>query len=139
MEAKAIILLSMYVSTHFIGSAALARISSPPVTGSTPAILTWNDFSRRGGSGACECDGRFHGNGEMIVALSTGWYAGGSRCGRKIKISAQNGRIAFAKVVDECDSNRGCDNNIVDGSDAVWRALGLDENLGRVPVTWSMA
>ncbi|CAI9105033.1 OLC1v1003862C1 [Oldenlandia corymbosa var. corymbosa] len=139
MASKVIILLSLYVSITFLGSSALAGISSPPVTGSTPAILTWNDFSSGGGSGACECDGRFHSNGEMIVALSTGWYAGGSRCGHRIQIRAQNGKRAFAKVVDECDSNHGCDDNIVDGSDAVWRALGLDENLGRVPVTWSMA
>ena len=48
----------------------------------------------------------------------------------------------MAKVVDECDSMRGCDqehayqppckNNIVDGSDAVWSALGLDKDIGVV-------
>lgn len=60
-----------------------------------------------------------------------------------------NGKSVRAKVVDECDSMNGCDedhafqrpcdNNIVDGSDAVWRALGLNTDLGRVSVTWSMA
>ena len=64
-----------------------------------------------------------------------------------IKITANNGRSVLAKVVDECDSLRGCDeehsdqppckNNIVNGSDAVWSALGLDTNLGEVDVTWS--
>ena len=50
--------------------------------------------------------------------------------------------------MDECDSMRGCDkehagqppckNNIVDGSDAVWEALGLNKDDGIVDVTWSM-
>ncbi|CAI9105037.1 OLC1v1003866C1 [Oldenlandia corymbosa var. corymbosa] len=123
---------------------------SPPVTGSTPAILTLNDFSVGGDGGApSECDESFHSNSERVVALSTGWYSNGARCGMTIRITAGNGRSTTAKVVDECDSMHGCDaehafqppcdNNIVDGSDAVWKALGLNENLGRVPVTWSMA
>jgi hypothetical protein len=44
-----------------------------------------------------------------------------------------------ARVVDECDSNHGCKDNIVDTSQAVWDALGLDSNIGEVPVTWSDA
>lgn len=66
-----------------------------------------------------------------------------------IRITVQNGRSVLAKVVDECDSMHGCDkehagqppcdNNIVDGSNAVWNALGLDINIGEVDVTWSMA
>jgi hypothetical protein len=53
----------------------------------------------------------------------------------------------YAKVVDECDSVEGCDedhnfeppcdNNIVDASPAVWDALGLDQNVGMVDITWS--
>ncbi|XP_030448062.1 kiwellin-like [Syzygium oleosum] len=123
---------------------------SPLVTSSTRATLTNNDFSRGGGSGVSECDGRFHKNSELIVALSTGWYAGGSRCGDRIKItSTKTGRSVMAKVVDECDSMNGCDgehdddlpcgNDIVDGSNAVWHALGLDIELGEEDVTWSMA
>lgn len=83
------------------------------------------------------------------MALSTGWYNGGSRCGKKIKITARNGRSVVAKVVDECDSVNGCDrehaglppcgNNIVDGSDGVWKALGLDIDVGEEPVSWSDA
>jgi hypothetical protein len=42
-----------------------------------------------------------------------------------------------AIVVDECDSNSGCKDNIVDASKAVWKALGLNSNIGVVPVTWS--
>ncbi|KAJ4725077.1 Kiwellin [Melia azedarach] len=123
---------------------------SPPVTSSTKAKLTNNDFSEGGDGGApSECDGKYHDNSELVVALSTGWYNGGSRCGKMIKITANNGRSVRAKVVDECDSMRGCDkehagqppcnNNIVDGSDAVWNALGLDKDIGIVDVTWSMA
>ncbi|CAI9099567.1 OLC1v1036411C2 [Oldenlandia corymbosa var. corymbosa] len=123
---------------------------SPPVTWSTSAILTLNDFSAGGdGGGPSECDNSYHDNNERVVALSTGWYDGGSRCWRMIRIRVSNGRSTTAKVVDECDSRHGCDaehayqnacdNNIVDGSHAVWKALGLNEDLGRVPITWSMA
>ncbi|KAK1301921.1 Ripening-related protein grip22 [Acorus calamus] len=123
---------------------------SPPVTSSTQALLTNNDFSAGGdGGGPSECDGSYHSNSERIVALSTGWYAGGSRCGKMIRITAQNGRSTTAKVVDECDSVHGCDsehafqgpcrNNIVDASNAVWATLGLNTDDGVVPITWTMA
>ncbi|OMO91535.1 Barwin-related endoglucanase [Corchorus olitorius] len=123
---------------------------SPPVTSSTTAKLTNNDFSEGGdGGGPSSCDGQYHSNSELIVALSTGWFSNGSRCGQMIRITASNGRSVTAKVVDECDSMQGCDeehayqppckNNIVDGSDAVWTALGLNKDVGIVDVTWSMA
>ncbi|KAF4398293.1 hypothetical protein G4B88_007572 [Cannabis sativa] len=102
-----------------------------------------------GGSGTCKSSGGDGGGpsecDERVVALSTGWYNDGSRCGKMIKIRATNGRTTTAKVVDECDSQNGCDdehagqppcrNNIVDGSNVVWNALGLDTNLGVVDVT----
>ncbi|CAI9105029.1 OLC1v1003858C1 [Oldenlandia corymbosa var. corymbosa] len=123
---------------------------SPPVNGSTPATLTLNDFSAgEDGGSQSECDQNYHSNSERLVALSTGWYSDGARCGRMIRITASNGRSTTAKVVGECDSRHGCDaarafeppcdNNVVDGSDGVWKALGLNEDLGRVQVTWSMA
>ncbi|CAI0452925.1 unnamed protein product [Linum tenue] len=123
---------------------------SPPVTSITKATLSLNEFGEGGSGGSpSQCDEKFHSDNEAVVALSTGWYDGGSRCGKKIKITAQNGRSVFATVVDQCDSVNGCDrehanlppcdNNIVDGSAAVWRALRLNQNLGRVPVTWAMA
>ncbi|KAL9381583.1 hypothetical protein Peur_027240 [Populus x canadensis] len=118
--------------------------SSPPPSGNCPLS------GERGEGGApSEFDERYHAKTERVVALSTGWYDGGSRCGRMIKITASNGKSVTAKVVDECDTLHGCDsehgflppceNNIVDGSDAVWEALGLNKDLGIVPVTWSMA
>ena len=111
--------------------------------------MTVNGFeSGQDGGGAAECDGQFHSNTELIAALSTGWYAGGSRCGKFIQVSA-NGRTVQAKIVDECDSTQGCDathagqppraNNIVDVSDAVWTALGISKSdplYGYTQVTW---
>ncbi|KAL6276150.1 hypothetical protein ACE6H2_019751 [Prunus campanulata] len=126
---------------------------SPPVASYTSAKLTLNDFSQGGeGGDRSECDNQFHDNNELVVALSTGWYDGGSRCGRMIVISASSattGRSVAAKVVDECDSVKGCDsehaglppcgNNVVDGSAGVWNALGLNKDLGVVDVSWIMA
>jgi len=107
----------------------------------TPAVMTLNGFQRGGsGGGPSECDGKYHDDRLMLAALSTGWYAGGARCFRKIRItSTQTGRAVLAQVVDECDTRRGGRDNIVDTSKAVWAALGLDTNVGEVPVTWSDA
>ncbi|KAG4395318.1 hypothetical protein AAZX31_20G186000 [Glycine max] len=115
----------------------------------TPAILTVNDFGPGGdGGGPSECDGTYHPLPQRVVALSTGWYNGGSRCGKMVRITARNGRTAVAKVVDECDSTQGCDQehanqspcktNIVDASENVWHDLGLNTDDGEVPVTWTM-
>ncbi|WOG87599.1 hypothetical protein DCAR_0206829 [Daucus carota subsp. sativus] len=123
---------------------------SPAVSASTAAVLTLNDFSQGGDRGAeSSCDEKFHESSELVVALSTGWFSGGSRCSREIRIDTSNGRSVVARVVDECDSVNGCDkehagqppceNNVVDGSAAVWDALGLDQELGRVDISWSMA
>jgi hypothetical protein len=102
-----------------------------------PATMTLNGFGPGEGEPA-ECDGQFHNDHEMLAALSTRLYAGGSRCQKMISItSTQNGRTVRARVVDECDSRHGCKDNIVDTSIAVWNALGLDTNIGEVPVTWS--
>ncbi|WVY96932.1 hypothetical protein V8G54_029083 [Vigna mungo] len=116
----------------------------------THAILTVNDFGPGGdGGGRSECDGNYHPLPQRVVALSTGWYNGGSRCGKKIRITARNGRSAVAKVVDECDSTQGCDKehanqspcktNIVDASKTVWNDLGLNTDDGEVAITWTMA
>uniref|UniRef100_A0ACD5ZMB0 Uncharacterized protein n=1 Tax=Avena sativa TaxID=4498 RepID=A0ACD5ZMB0_AVESA len=109
--------------------------------GGTPGIMTVNGFEKgEDGGGPAECDGKFHSDKDLIVALSTRWYAGGRRCHKPIRITSKhNGRTVVAKVVDECDSNHGCKDNVVDTSQAVWDALGLDSNIGVVPVTWSDA
>ncbi|XP_031502954.1 kiwellin-like [Nymphaea colorata] len=123
---------------------------SPPMSSSTDAILTVNNFSRGGdGGGPSECDGSYHDNTEQVVALSTGWFDHRRLCFQMIRITTDDGKSTTAKVVDECDSRNGCDpehagqqpcrNNIVDGSAAVWNALGLNTDDGEVHVTWSMA
>jgi hypothetical protein len=114
---------------------------SPGGGGGTPGIMTVNGFQKgEDGGGPAACDGKYHSDKDLIVALSTRWYAGGRRCHKPIRItSRQNGRTVVARVVDECDSNHGCKTNVVDTSEAVWKALGLDSNIGVVPVTWSDA
>ncbi|CAN4111620.1 unnamed protein product [Withania somnifera] len=113
---------------------------SPPVTGNTKAVLTLNSFQKGGdGGGPSECDNQYH---SMILR-------GGDRCLNYITINA-NERSVKAKVVDECDSTKGCDeehdyqppcpNNIVDASNAVWRTLGIPEgDWGDYDITWSDA
>ena len=126
------------LGTHTCGGGSLP--TPDPPSSSTPAILTNNNFEEGGdGGGPSECDGKYHDNSQKIVALSTRWYDHGSRSGNMIKITVPNGRSVLAKVVDECDESDGCPNDIVDGSDGVWNALGLDIDIGEVHVTWSMA
>ncbi|KAH1073682.1 hypothetical protein J1N35_026010 [Gossypium stocksii] len=59
-----------------------------------------------------------------------------------------NGKVIKAKVVNECDSTMGCDdehdfqppcaNNIVDASDAVWDALGVcGDKRGEMEIYWT--
>ncbi|CAN1237088.1 Putative ripening-related protein 2 [Linum grandiflorum] len=107
-------------------------------TDQTGAILTLNGF-----------ENKYHSDEELIVALSTGWFERKRRCSQFVKIMWK-GKTVRAKVVDECDSARGCDkdhdfqppcpNNVVDASKAVWKALGVpSEDWGSLKVTWSDA
>jgi len=141
--AKAKIAVVIVILALLQVSCATARKKHKPDGGSggTSAVMTVNGFEKGGsGGGPSECDGKYHSDNDLIVALSTGWYAGGKRCHKKIRItSVQNGRTVEATVVDECDSHHGCKNNIVDTSKAVWKKLGLDTDIGEVPVTWSDA
>ncbi|KAF0906535.1 hypothetical protein E2562_011515 [Oryza meyeriana var. granulata] len=125
---------------------------SPPVSAKTPAILTLKVFDNGEDGGPTSCDMRFHRNTELVVALSSGWLRldGGARrrCNGRIRVAAAaNGRSVVARVVDECDSVNGCReedgysppcrNNVVGGSPAVWKKLGLNESVGEFEVTWS--
>lgn len=132
-----------------VGQAYPTYTCSPPVTGQTQAVLTLNSFEDGGdGGGASACDGQFHSDDTLVVALSTGWFDNRSRCGKEIVING-NGNSVKATVVDECDSTVGCDaehgyqvpcrNNVVDGSQAVWDALGADSGPGSMDITWSDA
>ncbi|GJR46799.1 putative ripening-related protein 1 [Tanacetum coccineum] len=125
---------------------------SPPVSSATSATLTLNSFEEGGDGGAeSQCDEQFHSNNELVVALSTGWYEQGARCNRWITINnGNNGQSVKAMVVDQCDSQAGCDKehayqppcryNVVDASKGVWEALGVsEENWGELEITWSDA
>ncbi|KAF5776058.1 putative RlpA-like domain superfamily, kiwellin [Helianthus annuus] len=106
----------------------------------TDATMTLNSFEKGGsGGGPSECDGQYHSDDTLIVALSTRWYNGGQRCFKNININ-YSGRSVQAMVVDECDSTRGCKDNIVDASKAVWKALAVPKSeWGETSVTWSDA
>ncbi|WVZ59419.1 hypothetical protein U9M48_009565 [Paspalum notatum var. saurae] len=140
----AVVILALFQ----VSSCAAARRHSKPAGpslhssgGGTPAVMTVNGFKRgETGGGPAACDGNFHSDEELIVALSTHWFEHGQRCHRAIRIvSMRDGRAVEARVVDECNSWRGCGDNIVDSSPTVWKALGLDTDVGEVPVTWSDA
>ncbi|KAM7276387.1 hypothetical protein ACFE04_018253 [Oxalis oulophora] len=106
------------------------------------AVLTVNSFEEGGdGGGPSKCDERYHSNNARVVALSTRWYNGGSRCLKHITIYG-NGNSVDAKVVDECDSNAGCATNVVDASSAVWEALGVpktSDQYGYIDIYWADA
>ncbi|KAK7295031.1 hypothetical protein RJT34_17934 [Clitoria ternatea] len=132
------------------GKAYTTYECSPSVSTHTKAYLTLNSFQKGGdGGGPSECDNQYHSDDTPVVALSTGWFNNKSRCLNNIVISA-NGRSVVAKVVDECDSTMGrdedhdyqrpCPNNIVDASKAVWEALGVPQDQwGGLDITWSDA
>ncbi|MBA0576758.1 hypothetical protein Golob_027793, partial [Gossypium lobatum] len=104
---------------------------SPLVLSQTKAALTLNSFERDKDGGA-------------PFEL---WYNNGKRCLKYISIHG-NGKSVRAKVVDECDSNMGCNsdhdyqppcpNNIVDAWKVVWKALGvIESDWGEMDIYWS--
>ncbi|KAK9147535.1 hypothetical protein Scep_006292 [Stephania cephalantha] len=121
---------------------------SPSVTMRTKAVLTINSFEKGGDDDVpAKCDGKYHSDDTLIVALSTGWFNHKERCFNNITITG-NGRRVMAMVVDERDSSLGCDkehdylppypNNMVDASKAVWKALGVPVNdWGDMDIVWS--
>jgi hypothetical protein len=141
--AKTKIAVAIAILALFQVSCAAARRHGKPAHSDhdgTPAVMTVNGFKRgEDGGGGASCDGQFHSDDDLVVALSSRWYAGGKRCGKAIRITAESGRTVRARVVDECDSKGGCRNNIVDSSRGVWKALGLHTDVGEVHVTWSDA
>ncbi|KAE8709410.1 putative ripening-related protein 1 [Hibiscus syriacus] len=123
---------------------------SPPVKRRTKANLTLQSFDYGGDKGRpAECDQKYYEDGDLVVALSTGWFDRERRCLKFINIRG-NGRRVRAKVVDECVSSGGCDdahdyeppcgNTIVRASKAVWSALGVpDTQWNRLDIHWSDA
>ncbi|KAI3703202.1 hypothetical protein L1987_73109 [Smallanthus sonchifolius] len=127
-----IVLLSLFFTLHV--SSIHAHLSN------VKATMTINDFEKgTSGGGPSECDGKYHSDNMLIVALSSQWYNHGKRCFKFINIRYKDKSVK-ARVVDECDSSRGCKNNIVDASKAVWKALGMPKSQwGETKVTWSDA
>ncbi|XP_059078131.1 putative ripening-related protein 1 [Cryptomeria japonica] len=110
------------------------------MTSTTPTTLTLNGFQKgKDRGGPSECDEDYHNDNDLVVALSTGWYTGGSRCHEFIVINPNNGRSMRAMVVDECNSISGCDED--HDFQRVWKALGVDnyDDVGEMSITWSEA
>ena len=125
---QTIIFLLILVSTFCLSiEVALGQLNK--------ATLTLNSFEKGGDGGAAsECDNKFHSDDTLIVALSTVYFNHKERCFKEITIFG-NGRSVNAMVVDECK----CGNNIVDGSSAVWKALGVPEKEGEMDIFWGDA
>ncbi|KAF3327938.1 putative ripening-related protein 1 [Carex littledalei] len=69
---------------------------SPPVTANTTAVMYIGSFSQGSdGGSATACDRKYYGDKQPVVALSTGWYDGKSRCLKNVRISA-NGNSVLA-------------------------------------------
>ncbi|KAB2595765.1 ripening-related protein 2 [Pyrus ussuriensis x Pyrus communis] len=100
---------------------------SPQVSKKTKATLTINSFQKGGdGGGPSECDNKYHSDKTPIVALLTGWYNKRSRLGCDA----------------EHDYQPPCPNNVVDASNAIWKALGVSESdpkWGFMDISWSDA
>ncbi|KAH8947115.1 hypothetical protein BDL97_11G023200 [Sphagnum fallax] len=146
---------------------------SPPVSNFTKGILTLGTFKplsnnrSRCGAPAPDDHSVLYGDGDgdegkkkKLVSLSTGWFEKGSRCFKQVEIKG-NGKTTVALVVDECDTQNGCNEesayqppcplpNIVSASKAVWTALGVltcddddgsscssDPRFGWMDITWS--
>ncbi|KAI3693366.1 hypothetical protein L6452_33201 [Arctium lappa] len=114
----------------------ISCISAQP--SNTDATMTINIFEKGGDGGApSECDGKYHLDDTLIVALSTPWYDHGRRCFKFINIYYKDKSVQ-AMVVDECGTSRGCHNDIVDASKGVWKALAVSgSEWDETKVTWS--
>ncbi|XP_020195969.1 putative ripening-related protein 6 [Aegilops tauschii subsp. strangulata] len=100
--------------------------------GGTPAVMSLNSFGW-----PASCDGKYHSDSLFLVSLNSGWYGGGIRCGKMIRIRSPGGPTVEAMVLDECEIRGGCGHHEMGTSVAVWNALGIDPTAGPVSVTWS--
>ncbi|XBH81481.1 hypothetical protein VPH35_107051 [Triticum aestivum] len=102
----------------------------------TPAVMSLNGFQQGEEGGPAKCDGQYHSDSLLLVAMTSAWYGPG-RCGKVISIKSTGGITVQAVVVDECDTDNGCGTTEISTSAGVWHAFGLDTSVGEVPVTWS--
>jgi hypothetical protein len=100
-----------------------------PPSGGRPGRLTWYQFHGVGGM----CQGRAYPDDAIVCAMHTDIR----QCLRNIRITVTaTGRSVTCFVVDECDRNHGCQPGTIDGTPGVWRALGLNLDLGVSAITW---
>jgi hypothetical protein len=98
---------------------------------SSSTSFTFYDPTTGGGA----CAGVRYSQADFVVALATDLYAGGSRCGQTIYLNA-GGKTVQATVVDQCLVAGGCEPGNIDSTVAVWRALGLNTDLGRTRISY---
>ncbi|KAJ0101982.1 hypothetical protein Patl1_03858 [Pistacia atlantica] len=87
-----------------------------------------------------DCDGQLiciNGKGNEDLDVGTHIYVQNLALCPAVNASPQGG--GPSECDEEYDYQPPCRNDIVDGSDAVWHALGLNIEVGVVDVTWSMA
>jgi hypothetical protein len=91
--------------------------------------LTWYQFHGVGGM----CQGRAYPDDAIVCAMHTDIR----QCLRTIRITVPStGRSVDCYVVDECDRNHGCLPGTIDGTPGVWRALGLNLDIGVMSIQW---
>lgn len=99
-----------------------------------PGSLTWYKFN----GGPAYCDGKPRNEDDLVVALHTDLLKlyDCRKEQRSVRIKAPNGNSVVAQVVDMCDALDGCIPGTVDGTQGVWKALGLNLDIGRIGVNW---
>ncbi|KAI8873197.1 hypothetical protein GQ42DRAFT_110200, partial [Ramicandelaber brevisporus] len=84
------------------------------------------------GFGACGVQSQ---QTEYVVGVSPGVYGNGSKCGQCVTLANLNGtQTVTARVVDKC---AGCNDWGLLVSKPAFYALGLTEDRGQWPITWS--
>jgi len=92
-------------------------------------------YTQNGVEGAC---GKAHSDNDIICALDTPTYAGGSHCGDYVAITnVKNGKTVNVLVADECPTCSGA--NSIDLSKGAFFALGGTVDEGVFPITWQWA
>lgn len=110
-------------------SALVATVSALPLQKRMSGTATFY----QAGLGNC---GWTNSGSDMIVALPTSMYAGGSHCGKKLTVTNQKtGKTQQATVADSCPTCGSSQD--LDMSWGLFSALGGTENEGVFPISWS--
>jgi len=89
-------------------------------------------YMQDGEAGDC---GSYHSDNDIICALQTQTYAGGSNCGKMVQITNDLNHVTVTVLVaDECPT---CDNpQSIDLSQGAFKALGGTVDEGQFPISW---